>query len=100
VCSNFILKDFPVMLYFYFLFFQKMLGVADPFWIPTPTFIIEPEKNVRIKAGHLQQTPDFFIFPLVFFRTFRISRTYRNRIRIHSRSRNHTHSGDAVPTRR
>ena len=34
VCSNFILKDFLLMLYFYFLT-SKMLGVANPSgWLP------------------------------------------------------------------
>ena len=37
------------MLCFYFLFFMKMLGVAHPCRMPTPTFIIEPEEMLMGK---------------------------------------------------
>lgn len=40
--GNFILKDFFVMLYFYFPFFIKNVGYSRPETTPAPTFSLEP----------------------------------------------------------
>lgn len=45
------------MLYFYFLFFEKMLGVDHPTQMSTPTFIIEPSYSRPRLAGE-----EFYIF--------------------------------------
>ncbi len=45
-CGNFIVNGIDFMLYFFLPCLTKMLGVAQPLGLATPTFIIGPKKTV------------------------------------------------------